>query len=388
MLLVLYCIHLVIYFSSVYFFRLIAPFDRRLIFCGVTVLALCVIISAILQRLYSNGFTSIFYLCGAVWLGIAINLFLVCVIGWIVFVVNRVLSLQFSMSWTAAVLTLAALVFSVYGIWNAFHPRIKEIDVKMAGLPAKWLDKKIVLISDAHLGAIYSPRYFSGVAAKINSLKPDIIFITGDLFDSISADGLDAFVAPLNELVATGGVFYVNGNHENYIGMERVSRTLAKTRLRTLRDEVAVIDGVQIIGVDYPDFASNGNRDAAALIRSRKEYTQGLPTILLYHTPTSFKVTATDVTARQTQTYWAPDTDFTAAKALGVNLQLSGHTHEGQMLPFVWLARRLYKGYEYGLHTDGPFSIYITSGLGSFGPPMRTATASEIVVIRLKQADR
>lgn len=381
MLVVLYGVHIFLYYSAVYFFKITATSHKRLIFYSASFLALSFIASAILQRLYANGLTALFYIFGAVWLGAVINLFFAGIICWAVFFVSKSLRLAVPMRPAAVALIVAALLFSIYGIWNAFHPRIKEIDVKMPGLPEKWQDKRIVQISDVHLGAIYSPRYFSGVAARINSLKPDVIFITGDLFDSISADGLDAFVEPLNALVAADGVFYVNGNHENYIGMERVLRTLAKTRLRVLRDEVVVLDGMQIIGVDYPEPGSN--RDVSAIIRSRREYTQGLPTILLYHTPTSFKMKATEAVRQQTQTYWSPDVDFTATRALGVNLQLSGHTHKGQMLPFVWLAGYLYSGFDYGLHTDGGFSIYVTSGLGSFGPPMRTATASEIVVMRL-----
>ena len=76
--------------------------------------------------------------------------------------------------------------------------------------------------------------------------------------------------------------------------------------------------------------------------------------------------------------------DFTAARELGINLQLSGHTHRGQMIPFVYLAESLYRGYEYGFHREGEFSIYISSGLGTFGPPIRIGTESEIVLIRLK----
>lgn len=384
MLLVLYGVHLFYYWSAVRFFGITAPLVKAVVFWSMTFLSLSFIASAILLRLYSNSATTVFYVFGALWLGVAVNLLFAVITGWAVFFALWGFRLAVPMRPVAAALAAATLLFSAYGVWNAFHPRIKEIDVVMPGLPEKWLHKTAVHISDVHLGAIYTPRYFKQTAALINSLKPDLIFITGDLFDSIGADGLDAFVEPLNSLVAADGVFYVNGNHENYIGMERVNRALAKTRLRVLHDEAASIDGVQIIGVDYPEPGSH--RDAASVIRSRSEYTSGAPTILLYHTPTSLEIKTSDPARMQTQTYWSPDTDFTVARSLGVNLQLSGHTHKGQMLPFVWLASYLYKGFEYGLHTDGEFSIYVTSGLGSFGPPMRTATASEIVVIRFRDA--
>jgi len=385
MLLMLYGVHLFLYFSAVYFIKVTAPLRKRLLFYGFSLLSLSFMASAILMRLYPNGITGFFYLCGALWLGIAIHLLFAGVLCWLVLLISKASSRPVPMRKAAIVLTAGAILFSLYGVWNAFHPRVKEIDVTMPDLPDAWVGKKIVQISDVHLGAIYSPRYLSDVAGRINALKPDVIFITGDLFDGISAGGLDVFVEPLNMLAAKDGIFYVNGNHETYIGMERVSRTLAKTRMRVLRDEVIVLDGMQIIGVDYPEPGSY--RDAAAIVRSRKEYTHGLPTILLYHTPTSIKIKTTDQGRQQTQTYWAPDMDFTAAGELGVDLQLSGHTHNGQMLPFVWLAGYLYEGLDYGLHkADNGLLIYVTSGLGSFGPPMRTATDSEIAVIRLRKA--
>ncbi|MBI5885408.1 MAG: metallophosphoesterase, partial [Deltaproteobacteria bacterium] len=382
MLLVLYGVHIFYYYTAIRFFGITAPYIRAIVFWCLTFLTFGFIASAVLLRFASNGVTQVFYLLCALWLGVAVNLLFAVIIGWAAFSVSWGLRLALPMRTVASALVAATLLFSAYGVWNAFCPKVREIEVAMPGLPGKWLHKTAVQISDVHLGAIYTPRYFTKTAALINGLKPDVIFITGDLFDSIGADGLDDFVGPLNGLVAPDGVFYVNGNHENYIGMERVNSALAKTRLRVLHDEVASIDGMQIIGVDYPEPGSH--RDAASVIRSASGYRPGAPTILLYHTPTSLEMKTGDPARMQTQTYWSPDTDFTVAKALGVNLQLSGHTHKGQMLPFVWLASYLYKGFDYGLHTDGAFSIYVTSGLGSFGPPMRTATASEIVAIRFR----
>ena len=83
-------------------------------------------------------------------------------------------------------------------------------------------------------------------------------------------------------------------------------------------------------------------------------------------------------------TYWAPDTSCELNRELGVDLQLSGHSHAGQVFPFGLLARLIYKGRHKGLHRDGPFQLYVSSGTGTFGPPMRTAGRSEIVAITLK----
>ena len=88
---------------------------------------------------------------------------------------------------------------------------------------------------------------------------------------------------------------------------------------------------------------------------------------------------------QQTNTYWRPDTSMRFVKSAGVDLQLSGHTHRGQLFPFTLLTRFLFNGYDYGLHRDSDFQIYITSGVGTWGPPMRVACPPEIPVFRLNR---
>lgn len=377
-------IHLFLYYSVVRFFAVTSPCLKNAFFITASFLSVSFMISAILIRAHINPFTRALYALSAFWSGFAIYLLLAAALCWLIAPAFWVAGRTPPMRPVASALFAAAFLFSAYGVWNAFHPKITKVEVKIPGLPESWLHKTIIHIADAHLGAIYTPRYFSGIAGTINSFHPDVIFITGDLFDSISAGDLNSFVGPLNELEAGDGIFYVNGNHENYIGMDAVISALAKTKIRVLRDEVVQIDGVQIVGVDFPEFGAQ--RDVKRIIQSRKEFKKGTPSILLYHTPTNIEQRSMTVEEYQTKTYWSPDLDFTAARELGINLQLSGHTHRGQMVPFVYLAEFLYRGYDYGLHREGDFSIYITSGLGAVGPPIRTGTTAEIVVIRLKSA--
>lgn len=376
--------HIFLAWSAIRFFSVKSPRLKKIILRIALLLPLCVIVSAVAVRFLTNTATGAVYAVFALWLGLSINLLIAAFLAWMLTPVGRAIFKAGSMRWLYAALFAAASLFSVYGVWNAFHPVIKTVDVAMPGLPDKWRTKTVVQISDVHLGVFYTPGYFSGIAKEINKLNPDIIFITGDLFDSISADGLAQFIPPLNELHARDGIFYVNGNHENYIGMGEVLKALKQTRIIPLHDDVVSIDGVRIIGVDYPEHGVE--RDVLKIIRSRKDFSPGGPAILLYHTPTSIVYKGMIVSEHQTSTYWNPDVDYTAAKELGVNLQLSGHTHKGQIFPFGLLTARLYSGYDYGLHTDGGFSIYTSCGLGSFGPPMRTGNSPEIVVIRLRPA--
>lgn len=372
--------HLFLYYSAVRFLPITGARLKKALFAALSFLSISFMVSAFLIRLDMNPLTRGFYLFSAFWSGLMINLLMAAALCWLAAPAAWVAG-RTSLRSVSRAFFIAAFLFSAYGVWNAFHPRIKNVEVDIPGLPPAWLDKTIVQISDVHLGAVYTEKYFRSIARTINSLRPDVIFITGDLFDSISRVDLTTFAGALNELQARDGIFYVNGNHENYIGVNAVMSALAMTKIRVLRDEAIRIEGVQILGVDYPDFGAY--RDVKKVILERKGFKKGMPTILLYHTPTSIEQRPGTVSEDRTRTYWRPEVDFTGARELGVNLQLSGHTHRGQIIPFVYLAGYLYRGYDYGLHREGGFSIYTTSGLGTVGPPMRTGNTPEIVVIRL-----
>lgn len=120
------------------------------------------------------------------------------------------------------------------------------------------------------------------------------------------------------------------------------------------------------------------------MVRIRQELTSA-PSILLFHTPTSILKERKDEIAEHFETYWMPDTSCVLNRKLGIDLQLSGHTHAGQIFPFGILTHFIYQGRDYGLFQDGPFQLYVSSGIGTFGPPMRTAGRSEIVAITLRK---
>lgn len=378
----LFSIHILLYSSVVRFFSVSGRRVKAALFLSAAFLSVSFIAARVVIHWNSSLPARLFFVLSALWGGLIINLLPALMLCWLMALAGWISGWRMPMRRVSSALFALSFLFSAYGVWNAFTPRIKTVEVTLPGLPAVWEQKNIVLISDAHLGVIYTPAYFSRVARTINSLRPDVIFITGDLFDGMSTVDMPSFIGPLNELDAKDGVFYVNGNHENYIGIENVLAVLARTKLKVLHDDVVQVDGVRIVGVEYPQ--AGFVRDVKKVIRSRKAYKDGMPAILLYHTPTSIDQKNMTLAQLQSRTYWSPDVDFTAAKELGINLQLSGHTHGGQFIPFVYLGGYLYKGYDYGLRTDGDFNIYTTSGLGSFGPPMRTGTASEIVVLKLK----
>ena len=166
-------------------------------------------------------------------------------------------------------------------------------------------------------------------------------------------------MASLNRLVAPQGIYFVTGNHETYLGVERAIAALRTTPVRVLSDESVVVDGLQVVGISYPH---RGHAlDFAAKMAALPNFDPALPSLLLYHSPTQ----------------------VAAAKAAGINLQLSGHVHQGQIFPLQFFTRLLFGKYHHGLHEEGDYTLYTSSGAGVWGPTMRTGNHPEIVVIQL-----
>lgn len=377
-LLILFGSHFLVYFSLVIFFNITTASTKVIISLVLLFLALSFLLSSALAHWQDNWLTRGFYDLAGFWLGFLINLTLAILVVWFLFGLNYLLPLKINFSSLSIVLFVLALVYSLYGVWNAAKPQVKDIEVKMTNLPVAWQDKTIVQLSDLHLGYVHRRSFLAEVVEKTNAVKPEAVVITGDLFDGMDGD-VSSFINILDNLQAPAGVFFITGNHETYIGVDKALDTLKKTKVRVLNDEIVNLDGLQLIGINYPAFGQI--KDINNIIKPGENFWSDKPSILLYHTPSNINLNDAN---SHTQAYWAPNTDFTYVKDLGINLQLSGHTHEGQIFPFNFLARLIYNGYDYGLHTLGDFSIYTTSGVGTWGPPMRTGTHSEIVNIHLK----
>jgi predicted MPP superfamily phosphohydrolase len=343
-------------------------------------LAISFMAAFFLLRWTENRWTIIFYQVSAVWFALFIKLILAVGATWLLYGFSRLLgasTASFRLLATGCV--IAALAGSAYGFWNAFHPLVKPLEIALENLPAAWRGRTIVQLSDLHLGHFHDPAAMERLAHRVNALHPDLVVITGDLFDGMT-DGMPEFEEPLKRLRATYGVFFVSGNHEVYAGLRRCLELASRAGIRVLFNEVAEVDGLYLMGVAYPGVREPGDiRNLEPMLAAAPE---PRPCILLFHTPTDIRHDGTQ--DRRTATYWRPDTSFALSKELGVALQLSGHTHRGQIFPFGLLTRWIYHGYDYGLHREGGFALYVSSGVGTWGPPMRTGTAPEIVAITLK----
>ena len=261
----------------------------------------------------------------------------------------------------AGVATIGAVVGTL-GAVSAYRPEITRVTVPLAKLPAHMSGTKIVQLSDIHVGPTIGRAYIEELVEMVNALSPDIIAITGDLVDGTVA-ALASQVEPLKHLRAKHGVFFVTGNHEYYSGAVAWTAHLATLGIRVLRNERVAIDGIDLAGVD--DYRAGGmavghRHDPDAALAGRDPSRE---VILLAHQPKSLK----------------------DAVRHGVGLQLSGHTHGGQIFPWRYLVL-LDQPLVDGLHKIAETWVYVSRGTGYWGPPMRVGAASEVTEITLVSA--
>ena len=376
---ILFVAHFLSYIVIVRLLGITSPIVKTVLFISLSFLSLSFVASFFLVHWWENLFTSSFYIFSATWVGLFLNFWLAVALSYLLIWVVKLVGYTPNGQAIAIVSFVMVIFYSAYGVYNAFHPRIKNIEVHMENLPEEWKNKTIVQLSDVHLGHVHGVGFLERVVRKVNSLNPELVFITGDLFDGMGRKFI-RFVEPLNKLKAKKGVFFITGNHETYVGVSRALGILEKTKIYFLDNEMVEIDGLQIVGIGYPGLG--GKKDIQSLKGFEGKFSKEKPTILLFHTPTS--ITQGKDLKPHASAYWTPHTSFAMSREMGVDLQLSGHTHAGQLFPFGYLTKLIYKGYDYGLHNDGRFSIYITCGVGTWGPPMRTGNSPEIVLIKLR----
>jgi uncharacterized protein len=320
-------------------------------------LSVSFVAASVLAFRYTNAALRAFYRAAAVWLGLLTFLFLAAVFSWIVFGIAQLARLDVNFHRTVELLLGVALVAGFYGVFNAGWTRITRATVRLANLPAAWRGRRAALISDLHLGHVRNGSFLRRMVAKILSEDPDAIFIAGDLYDGTAIDAGRA-AEPLNKLTAPHGVYFVAGNHEQFGDDSKYLRAIAATGVRVLTNEKVEVDGLQIIGVPYRN-AQNGT---FASILHNIRLDRDRASILLTHAPDHPEI----------------------AEAAGVSLQLSGHTHLGQFIPWSWMARGIYRQFVYGLSRIGKMQVFTSSGAGTWGPPLRLGSNPEIVVLEFE----
>jgi len=266
---------------------------------------------------------------------------------------------------SAAAVPLLALAATALGAFNARKTAgVVSVDVPIAGLPAALHGFTIAQISDIHVGPTIKGPYLQDIVAAVNRLEADLVAVTGDLVDGSVAE-LRGHVAPLAGLVSRHGTFFVTGNHEYYSGALPWMAELRSLGVNVLMNEHVVLErgGVSMVLAGVADYGahhydpSHRSDPVAALLGAPAD---AALRVLLAHQPRS----------------------AAAAEEAGFDLQLSGHTHGGQFLPWNFLVR-LQQPFTAGLHRLGGLWVYVSRGTGYWGPPKRLGAPSEITHLRL-----
>jgi len=243
---------------------------------------------------------------------------------------------------------------------------VKQVRVPLAKLPSKLSGYTIVQLTDIHVGPTIGRDFIEQIVRTTNALSPDLVAITGDLVDG-SVEQLGHLVEPLRELRARDGVFFVTGNHEYYSGADAWIAHLRTLGIRVLRNErVPIRDdagGFDLAGVDDTSAHNFGHGHGQDVPRAMAGRDASRAVVLLAHQPKAVR----------------------DACKLGVDLQLSGHTHGGQIWPWGY-AVRLDQPHVAGFHLHEGTAIYVSRGTGYWGPPMRVAAPAEITRIELVSA--
>jgi len=343
---------------------------RRMIQISFILLIVSFPAARILAQVDYNPFTYFLTLVSSVWMGLVLYFFMLGLgmdLAWALIrlffsVGGKRIRLRLSSKRVlAAGVGIGVLLLGSAAWMEAHNLGVTRLEIPLKGLPPEMDGFTLVQLSDLHYGMLTENGKLSRVFDRVNELKPDLIVITGDLVDE-GVSHMEEMAQPLKQLKSRHGVLAITGNHEYYAGVNRAVTIMKSAGVEVLRNEMKVLpSGLQILGVDDPTGSRRMGEPAADLERQLSRLDRGKPSILLYHQPIHFE----------------------KAAFFGVGLQLSGHTHGGQLYPIIYISRMIYARTP-GLHQIGESRLYVSRGGGTWGPPMRLGSPPEIVHIRLR----
>ena len=331
----------------------------------VTLSALTLSYFAIGSLLHPRTFRALAWISGG-WMG---AMTLLCVWGAVhqlLSLIAQLLGVSLPAELGVAGLGVAALLWAL-GLANVLRPpALKEVSVPLKELPAELHGLRIAQLSDVHVGPTVGRAFMERIVARTNALKPDLIVITGDLVDG-DVEMLRRDVAPIFELTAPLGVYFITGNHELISGVDPWVAHIREGGITVLENEHQVLTHndalVNLVGVEDRDSARFHPDRRPNLDQALAGADTELTTILLAHQPKAVR----------------------EAAIRGIDLQLSGHTHGGQMIPLTWLIY-LDQPWRSGLYQVRGTTLYVNEGTGYWGPPIRIGTRSELTLLTLEGA--
>ncbi len=357
----LFCSHWFLYHSLVSFWPPFVPLTPAVdSFLRIALLLLSVsfIAGALLGYRYSNALVAFVYKIAAIWFGFLNFLFWSACLCWLAALVVRLARPEAALAarpWIGTTLFGLAILISLYGFANARRIRERHVTVSLPNLPPSWKGRTALLATDLHLGNVNGAGFSRRIANTVRRLNPSILFLAGDLYDGSKADAVQV-ASPLFELAPPFGMYFCGGNHEDFGDPAVYEAAIRQGGIRILHNERVIVDGLQVIGVSYAD--SNYPAQLRGFLDSL-HLAGGPASILLNHVPHRLPI----------------------VEQAGVSLQLSGHTHGGQVFPFTMIVRWVYGKFSYGLQRFGNLQVFTSSGAGTWGPPMRVGTQPEVVLI-------
>jgi len=340
---ILYGVHLFVYLIAARVFGFSMPHWQYV----VGFLAISYFLASFGVRTTSLAVADWFYFITASWLGFIFIAFSSVGIYWLL----RLITKTDSPFLLAAFLVLAVML-GVYALIQGTHLTTKTITVPMRGISEP---VRIVHLSDIHVGTVHQEKYLRRIVTMTNELRPDLVLITGDLFDGSAP--IDATILkPLDDIQAPS--YFSNGNHEQYEGLDKVRATLEPLKLKLLENEAVRVGRLEIVGVNDSQSLPRGTTLGTILDSLPRE--ENVPRIVMYHSPVQWN----------------------EARERGVDLMLSGHTHNGQIFPFTWLVKIFYP-YIKGLYEEEGKYLHVSPGTGTWGPPMRLGSQNQVTLLEL-----
>ena len=332
-------------------------------------IALSFIAAKILEARHSTVFSDILNILGGFWLAFLVYGFFFFLISDIAGLIMRLLhvldqqNFQAYRNWSFIITLSLSVILIAGGFINAVIPKVREYNIIINKKTEGVDNLKVAAVSDIHLGSIIRKRSMKKLSAILAEQKPDILFLLGDIIDGemgpvLRGDLLQYFTIP----ETNDGLFAITGNHEFIGGAKRTIPYIESKGIRVLKDEIVTLPGgIQLIGRLDRDSRRFYQKERMSLEQLMKNVDKSRPIIVLDHQPVNLD----------------------EAVKNGVDLQLSGHTHNGQFWPLNYFTRAMFE-VSYGYRRKGNTQIIVSSGFGIWGPRIRSASRSEIIVLNIR----
>lgn len=332
-------------------------------------LAATFIAAKLLESKHSTVFSDILNITGGFWLAFLFYGFIFFLFSDIILMILKLTgaiqpgNILVFRKWAVIITISVSSLLILGGFINAVNPVVKKYEIKIAKQASGIDNLRIAAVSDIHLGSIIRKRSMEKLSAMLEELKPDAVFLLGDIIDGelgpvLRGDLLQYFTGPHTK----DGLYAITGNHEYIGGIERTIPYIESKGIRIIKDEMIVLPGgIQVIGrLDKDSFRYSG-KTRMSVGELIKNADHSYPLILLDHQPTQLN----------------------EAEKNKIDLQLSGHTHKGQLWPLNFLINKVFEvGYGYSL--KGKTHIIVSSGYGLWGPRVRTSGRSEVLQIDIE----